>query len=47
MVDIPRGSVQTKTSRSACDDCYFAIKGEDALEVVELDIGFGRHVEFI
>jgi hypothetical protein len=40
---IPRGRMETKTSRSACDDCYFAIEREDALEVVELDVGFGGH----
>jgi hypothetical protein len=43
--DIPRGSVETQTTRSACDNCYFAIEREDALEVVELDVGFGRHGE--
>ena len=40
-MDIPRGGVETQTTRSACDDCYFAIEGEDTLEVVELDVGFG------
>ena len=46
-MDIPRDSVKTQATRSACDDCYFAIEGEDALEVVELDVGFGRHGECI
>ena len=46
-MSIPRSSVKTQTTRSARDDCYFAIEGEDALEVVELDVGFGRHDECI
>jgi len=45
LMSIPRGSVKTYTTRSACYHCYFAIEGEDALEVVELDVGFGRHSE--
>jgi hypothetical protein len=47
LVDIPRSSVKTQATRSAGDDCYFAIEGEDAFEVVELDVGFGRHGECI
>lgn len=33
--------MKTQTTRAAGDDSYFAIKGEDALEVAELDIRFG------
>jgi hypothetical protein len=44
---IPRCSVKTQTTRSTCDNCYFAIEGEEALEVVELDVGFGRHGEYV
>lgn len=39
--------MKTQTTRSACNNCYFAIEGEEALEVVELDVGFGRHDECI
>jgi len=46
-MSIPRSSVKTQTTRSACNNCYFAIEGEEALEVVELDVGFGRHDECI
>ena len=42
-MSIPRGSVETQTTGPACNNCYFAIEGEEALEVVELDVGFGRH----
>ena len=46
-MSIPRGSVETQTTGAACNNCYFAIEGEEALEVVELDVGFGRHDECI
>ena len=42
-MSIPRSSVKTQTTRSARNNRYLAIEGEDALEVVELDVGFGRH----
>ena len=32
--------MQAKTSRTTCDDSYFAFKGIDILEVLELDLGF-------
>lgn len=37
----PRCSVQSQTSRSASDYSDLAIEGEDGLEVVKLDVGFG------
>ena len=46
-MEIPRSSVKTQTTRSACDNCDFAIEGEEALEVVKLDVGFSRHDECI
>lgn len=46
-MSIPRCSVKAQATRSACNNCYFAIKGEEALEVVKLDVGFGRHGEYV
>ena len=37
--------MQTQSSRTARYDGDFAIEGEDVLEVIELDVGFGGHDE--
>lgn len=35
--------MQTQTSASASDNGYFALEGKERLEVLELNVCFGRH----
>lgn len=35
--------MQSQASRAAGDDSYLALQREEVLEVIELDVCFGRH----
>jgi len=37
--------METQTSAAAGHDCDLPIEREDALEVVQLDVCFGRHID--